>query len=41
MKKAEEENWLRQHEHASSGDQRVYGTGWHEFEDYEVLNVEI
>lgn len=48
MKEAEEEKaieaWLRQHEHASSGDRRVYGTGWHEFEDYEdyeVLSVEV
>lgn len=45
MKEAEEEKaikaWLRQHEHAFSGDRRVCGTGWHEFEDYKVLNVEI
>lgn len=48
MKEAEEdaaiEAWLRQHEHAASGDRRVYGTGWEQFEDYddyEVLSVEV
>lgn len=48
MKEAEEdaaiEAWLRQHEHSASGDRRVYGTGWEQFEDYddyEVLSVEV
>ena len=48
MKAAEEDEliaaWLRQHEHASSGSSRVYGTGWHEMddeEDYEVYSVEV
>jgi hypothetical protein len=45
MRSAEEdaqvEAWLRQHERASSGDSRVYGTGSHEMdddEDYEVYS---
>lgn len=48
MKDAEEDEviaaWLRQHEHASSGSQRVYGTGWHEMddgEDYEVYSAHV